>query len=32
MFVRTGKFNAARVIEMSRGSSDHNAVFAEVQL
>ena len=32
IFVRDGKFNDARVIEMSRGSSDHNAIFAEVQL
>jgi len=32
IFVRNGKFNSARVIEMSRGSSDHNAIFAEVQL
>ncbi len=32
IFVRNGKFNSARAIEMSRGSSDHNAIFAEVQL
>jgi endonuclease/exonuclease/phosphatase family metal-dependent hydrolase len=32
IFVRNGKFNSARVIEVSRGSSDHNAIFAEVQL
>jgi endonuclease/exonuclease/phosphatase (EEP) superfamily protein YafD len=32
IFVRNGKFNSARVIEMSRRSSDHNAIFAEVQL
>ena len=32
IFVRNGKFNSAQVIEMSRRSSDHNAVFAEVQL
>jgi endonuclease/exonuclease/phosphatase family metal-dependent hydrolase len=32
IFVRNGKCNSARVIEMSRGSSDHNAIFAEVQL
>jgi endonuclease/exonuclease/phosphatase family metal-dependent hydrolase len=32
IFVRNGKFNSARVIDMSRGSSDHNAIFAEVQL
>jgi endonuclease/exonuclease/phosphatase (EEP) superfamily protein YafD len=32
IFVRNGKFNSPRVIEMSRRSSDHNAVFAEVQL
>jgi endonuclease/exonuclease/phosphatase (EEP) superfamily protein YafD len=32
IFVRNGKFSDARVIEMSRGSSDHNAIFAEVQL
>jgi len=32
IFVRNAKFNSARVIEMSRGSSDHNAIFAEVQL
>ena len=32
IFVRNGKFNSARVIETSRGSSDHNAIFAEVQL
>jgi len=32
IFVRDGKFNDSRVIEMSRGSSDHNAIFAEVQL
>jgi endonuclease/exonuclease/phosphatase (EEP) superfamily protein YafD len=32
IFVRNGKFNSAQVIEMSRGSSDHNAIFAEVQL
>ena len=32
IFVRDGKFNDSRVIEMSRGSSDHNAIFAEAQL
>src|SRR5436190_6634185 len=32
IFVRNGNFNSARVIEMSRRSSDHNAIFAEVQL
>lgn len=32
IFVRNGKFNSARVIEMSRQSSDHNAIFGEVQL
>jgi len=32
IFVRNGKFNSAQVIEMSRRSSDHNAIFAEVQL
>lgn len=32
IFVRNGKFKSARVIEVSRGSSDHNAIFAEVQL
>jgi endonuclease/exonuclease/phosphatase family metal-dependent hydrolase len=32
IFVRNGKFSSARVIDMSRGSSDHNAIFAEVQL
>jgi len=32
IFVRNGNFNSARLIEMSRGSSDHNAIFAEVQL
>ena len=32
IFVRNGKFNSARVIETSRGSSDHNAILAEVQL
>ena len=32
IFVRNGKFNSAQVIEMSRRSSDHNAIFAEVRL
>jgi len=32
IFIRNGKFNFAGVIEMSRRSSDHNAIFAEVQL
>jgi endonuclease/exonuclease/phosphatase family metal-dependent hydrolase len=32
IFVRNGKIDSARVIEMSRRSSDHNAIFAEVQL
>lgn len=32
IFVRNGKFTSARAIEMSRRSSDHNAIFAEVQL
>ena len=32
IFVRNGKIDSARVIEMSRKSSDHNAIFAEVQL
>jgi endonuclease/exonuclease/phosphatase family metal-dependent hydrolase len=32
IFVRNGKFNSAQVIEVSRRSSDHNAIFAEVQL
>lgn len=32
IFLRGGKFNSARVITVSRRSSDHNAIFAEVQL
>jgi endonuclease/exonuclease/phosphatase (EEP) superfamily protein YafD len=32
IFVRNAKINSARVIETSRRSSDHNAVFAELQL
>ena len=31
-FVRNAKINSARVIETSRRSSDHNAIFAELQL
>jgi endonuclease/exonuclease/phosphatase (EEP) superfamily protein YafD len=32
IFVRNAKINSARVIETSRRSSDHNAIFAELQL
>ena len=32
IFVRNAKLNSARVIETSRRSSDHNAIFAEAQL
>jgi endonuclease/exonuclease/phosphatase (EEP) superfamily protein YafD len=32
IFVRNAKISSARVIETSRRSSDHNAIFAEVQL
>jgi endonuclease/exonuclease/phosphatase (EEP) superfamily protein YafD len=32
IFVRNAKLNSARVIETSRRSSDHNAIFAELQL
>lgn len=32
IFVRNGQINSARVIETSRRSSDHNAIFAEVHL
>ncbi|PYK46482.1 MAG: hypothetical protein DME46_01740 [Verrucomicrobia bacterium] len=32
IFMRNAKLNSARVIETSRRSSDHNAIFAEVQL
>ena len=32
IFVRNAKLVSARVIETSRRSSDHNAIFAEVQL
>jgi endonuclease/exonuclease/phosphatase family metal-dependent hydrolase len=32
IFVRNARVNSARVIETSRRSSDHNAIFAEVQL
>ncbi len=32
IFLRNAKLNSARVIETSRRSSDHNAIFAEVQL
>jgi endonuclease/exonuclease/phosphatase family metal-dependent hydrolase len=32
IFVRNAKINSAHVIETSRRSSDHNAIFAEVQL
>jgi endonuclease/exonuclease/phosphatase (EEP) superfamily protein YafD len=32
IFARNAKLNSARVIETSRRSSDHNAIFAELQL
>ena len=32
IFVRNAKINSARVIETSRRSSDHNAIFAELEL
>ena len=32
IFVRNAKINSARVIETSRRSSDHNAIFAQLQL
>ena len=32
IFVRNAKINSARVIQTSRRSSDHNAIFAEVRL
>src|SRR5438067_707374 len=32
IFVRNAKINSAQVIETSRRSSDHNAIFAELQL
>src|SRR5438046_801584 len=32
IFVRNAKINLARVIETSRRSSDHNTIFAELQL
>jgi len=32
IFLRNAKLNSARVIETSRRSSDHNAIFAEVRL
>jgi endonuclease/exonuclease/phosphatase (EEP) superfamily protein YafD len=32
IFVRNAKINSARVIQASRRSSDHNAIFAEVRL
>jgi endonuclease/exonuclease/phosphatase (EEP) superfamily protein YafD len=32
IFLRNAKLNSARVIETSRRSSDHNAIFAELQL
>jgi endonuclease/exonuclease/phosphatase (EEP) superfamily protein YafD len=32
IFVRNAKINSARVVETSRRSSDHNAIFAELQL
>jgi endonuclease/exonuclease/phosphatase (EEP) superfamily protein YafD len=32
IFVRNAKINSARVIQTSRRSSDHNAIFAELQL
>src|SRR5438270_771858 len=32
IFVRNAKINSARLIETSRRSSDHNAIFAELQL
>jgi endonuclease/exonuclease/phosphatase (EEP) superfamily protein YafD len=32
IFLRNAKLNSARVIETSRRSSDHNAIFAEAQL
>ena len=32
IFVRNAKLNSARVIQTSRRSSDHNAIFAEAQL
>jgi endonuclease/exonuclease/phosphatase (EEP) superfamily protein YafD len=32
IFVRNAKMNSARVIETSRRSSDHNAIFAELEL